>query len=302
MNYDFQVLLSTYNGERFLSQQIDSILEQRIANINILIRDDGSSDFTKEILTRYSDTHTEIKTLMGENLGFTKSFMELIKESGNYTYYAFADQDDVWMPNKLAVAAEKLNSYSNIPAIYCSNLELVDEKLNHIGFMFDDSFEGFDLPSRLIENYAVGCTIVMNKKARDLLLCSGCPDINFHDYWVYLLCSYLGKVVYDNNSFILYRQHSNNQIGARNKLISHWIARIKTLRASNTHPRERMARELYWLMEEYYKELLNRDIYKVAFYRKNFITRITLLFNRNIHMSTLGKDLFYRLHILRGSL
>ena len=126
------VLMSTYNGEKYLKQQIDSILNQRgDFQLDLLIRDDGSNDNTISILEEYTQTN-KIHYYIGNNLGPAYSFLDLLINSHNYDFYAFADQDDYWMPNKISVAISNLSNIKG-PALYFANAELVDSNLNSVG-------------------------------------------------------------------------------------------------------------------------------------------------------------------------
>ncbi|HOV15546.1 MAG TPA: glycosyltransferase, partial [Spirochaetota bacterium] len=122
------ILMSTYNGEKYLKEQLDSLLNQTYKNIKIYIRDDGSSDNTLNILKEYNKEN-KINLFVGENIGFVKSFFWLIKNSDNADYYSFSDQDDVWFPGKLEKAINLLNKYdSQIPTLYFSNFDYYDSE------------------------------------------------------------------------------------------------------------------------------------------------------------------------------
>lgn len=125
-----QVVMSTYNGEKYLKEQIDSILSQEGVDVRLYIRDDGSSDRTTDILASYQE-HKNVKIEKGNNLGFAKSFLTALDECDEADYYAFSDQDDVWEKDKLSTAIEILEEESqSTPLLYCSALQRVDENLN----------------------------------------------------------------------------------------------------------------------------------------------------------------------------
>lgn len=208
------LLLSTYNGSRFLEQQLKSLYEQTYPEIKILVRDDGSSDSTRNIL------HSEqskglIAVLEGHgNLGPALSFFELLRSAAatETAYVAFCDQDDVWHPDKIARAVAALTEITgSCPAMYCSRLEIVDEQLKHIGHTEMPERVGFG--NALVENVAVGCTIVLNRKAIDLI-CEHLPsNALMHDWWCYLVVSCFGGIIFDDCADIKYRQHGSNAIG-----------------------------------------------------------------------------------------
>ena len=152
-----QVLMSTYNGEKYLKEQIESVIAQTGVEVHLLIRDDGSKDGTLEILDQYKD----IEIVKAQNVGATRSFLELIKIAGNYDYYAFADQDDVWDTDKLAIAVGKMAKFEG-PVIYSGNTRLVDENLS---FIRNETLRPVTtLGSAIVKNYATGCTVVLNSE------------------------------------------------------------------------------------------------------------------------------------------
>lgn len=222
-----QVLLATYNGSRYLEPLMDSLLNQFYQNIEIIVRDDGSSDNTIEVLKRYA-SYGNVSIIQGENVGVPESFFRLLRlSSSGSDYFAFCDQDDVWQRDKVARAIRFLEiSPREVPSMYCARVLIVDEKLNVNGFSRiprrAPSFE-----NAITENIATGCTIVINKAARDLLL-QECPKhAVMHDWWIYLVISAFGKVVYDQEPRIWYRQHSSNVVGYKSDVIDIWKARIQ---------------------------------------------------------------------------
>jgi glycosyltransferase involved in cell wall biosynthesis len=221
-----RVLLSTYNGEKFVEELIRSVLEQTGVEIEILIRDDGSSDNTIGILENLMSHNPEITLLQGQNIGVTSSFFELLKEPSEAEFFAFADQDDVWKPAKLLNAIQKLRQLQiSSPMMYYSKLQFVDERLQHIGFSAEPTFSGYN--NALVQNQATGCTIVLNSQAKELVV-SKLPEwALMHDWWCYLVISAFGKVVYDTNSYILYRKHGKNVTPATPFFPLELLARIK---------------------------------------------------------------------------
>lgn len=210
-----QILLSTYNGEKYLKEQIESIIKQEEVEISILIRDDGSTDGTMQILTELAKKYNNIAFYQGKNLGPARSFMELVKHSEDVvSYYAFADQDDVWKPKKIITAIQKLQNQEKVPSLYISAVEIVDENLNTIGIKKvagNPTLEG-----AIIKNFAYGCTQVFNKKMRDSINQYKPNYLIMHDSWITRICYAIGgKVIIDENSYIQYRQHEGNVVGAK---------------------------------------------------------------------------------------
>ncbi len=208
------VLLSTYNGSRFLQQQLNSLYEQTYPDIRILVRDDGSTDTTRSILGR-EQTKGRIEILEGhDNLGPAHSFFELLRSAASTgtEYVAFCDQDDVWHPEKIAHAVSALTGVTgNGPAMYCSRSEIVDEHLEHIGYTELPGKIGFG--NALVENAATGCTIVLNQKATKLVGEHLPGKVLMHDWWCYLVLTCFGEVIFSVSPDIKYRQHGRNTVG-----------------------------------------------------------------------------------------
>lgn len=221
-----QVLLSTYNGERFVEDLINSILSQSAVEVTLLIRDDGSTDTTRKILNEIAQSHPEIVLISENNVGVVSSFFHLLKLAGEADYYAFADQDDIWKPEKLISAVKKLQDLeADEPGMYYSRLEFVNEQLEPIGFSKKPIYSGFR--NALVQNQATGCTVVLNDAARVKIVDKLPNWALMHDWWCYLVTSAFGTVVYDDNSYILYRKHGKNVTPATPFFAFELFARVK---------------------------------------------------------------------------
>lgn len=204
--YHAVVLMSTYNGEKYLPEQLDSILNQEGVRIDLFIRDDGSSDNTTRIIKKYQETYKNIKLDSGENIGYQKSFLNLVFHAGKYDYYAFADQDDVWEKNKIAAAIYKMQK-TEVPCMYYSMMTQVDEEL-HIMAKQQKPKPPLSKRMVLFQNFVQGSTIVFNYKLFQIIT-KYKPDFNVaHDIWIPCLAVYFGKVIFDTKSYILYRRHA----------------------------------------------------------------------------------------------
>lgn len=233
---EVQVLLSSYNGENYIKEQIDSILAQKGVAVKLLVRDDGSSDGTVELLRNYELSYDNIQIMYGCNIGVIESFFALINAAEETDYIAFADQDDVWLPDKLLRAVTLLEERNpqcpndTEPMVYCSARQLVDENLNPLPSAIKYPQVQSVFGNALVENMCTGCTCVMNKKMLQLL--DGYkPDYTImHDFWIYLVGSCFGTVLYDEESRILYRQHGGNELGEASSLIGNYKRRIKNFK------------------------------------------------------------------------
>ena len=273
-----QVLMSTYNGEKYLNEQIDSILAQDCekrtgTKLKLLIRDDGSKDGTQKILKEYAEKHPEtIEWYQGENKGVIKSFFELIEKSdNNATYYAFADQDDYWHKDKLSAGIKHIDKMSeendtneNIPLLYCCSPLLVDEELKELNNEMTRKVKKPAFENAVVENIVTGCTIVMNKKLRNMVKAYQ-PDFTvMHDWWFYLLASCYGKVYYDIEQHISYRQHGTNTVGYNVSRTKEFKDRLKRFK-KNRHNISRQLSEFIRIYKKYKENaagdtLLNEEI------------------------------------------
>lgn len=221
------ILLSTFNGERFLPAQLDSLLAQSHADCDIWVRDDGSSDQSLAIVRRYASTHPNIHIQAGKNLGFVASFYELLQSAGaGYGFYFFCDQDDVWLPSKVGRALALLDTEQGA-ALYCSRTQYVDRDLQPIGPSPDYDHRCIGWGNALVQNIATGCTIALNSAARERLLSQRPGFCLAHDWWAYLVVSAFGQVVFDSESHILYRQHGSNTIGMQKQGLAGQWARVQ---------------------------------------------------------------------------
>ncbi len=217
------VLMSTYNGEKYLTAQLDSILNQRGVSVTLFVRDDGSSDGTKSILNEYAEKHSNIHLNFAENVGVGKSFMNLLYSApDSFDFYAFADQDDIWLEDKLSEAAKLLSESGKL--LYVSNMECVDKYGVSMGMRWaTDDKKLFLTPEGIVSaNVLCGCTMLMSaefvklicdesKRPSDIVL-----RLKNHDGWIAAVAALYDGLIFDNRSFIKYRQHGENVVGAYN--------------------------------------------------------------------------------------
>lgn len=298
------VLLSSYNGEKYIAEQLDSILSQQNVDVKILCRDDGSSDKTKEIISQYVESHpNKIELITGNNLGFALSFTELIKIAEerfhDVEYFAFADQDDVWLPEKLSSGIEFLKTErKDIPVAYCSNLSLVNSNLEFMKYG-KSPYYNLTKGKALVQNVATGCTVIMNRKTVELYNRHTPKIIFYHDFLVFQICMFLGKMIYDSSSHILYRQHSSNQIGAPGK-----IARMK--HRFSGHFSKHVLQQQNIAFYDAYKELLSendRNLFiRFNSYNMSIFSKIRLIFDKDIKYDSFEPNFFMILKIISGTL
>lgn len=227
------VLLCSYNGERFIREQLDSIEAQSHPNWKVWISDDGSSDQTLQILAEYRQRwgQDRLELVRGPAKGFAANFLSVVcRPEVQADYFSYADQDDVWDKDKLARAVQYLERLGrHAPALYCSRTSLIAEDGAPLGLspLFTRKP---DFRNALVQNVGGGNTMVFNAQARRILMKAGSDlGVVAHDWWTYLAISAAGgRIVYDPVPSLLYRQHGGNLIGS-NQGLSARFNRVRLL-------------------------------------------------------------------------
>lgn len=234
MEEKIDILLATYNGEKYLKEQIDSILNQTYKNIHIIISDDCSKDSTREILNQYEGNEKITIFKQKNNLGYVKNF-EFLLEQVESNLFMLCDQDDIWLEEKISKAVEKLKS-ENLDLVF-GDLEIVDKDLNTLYPSFnkfmklDRKIKKYLSTDRLqyLYNCMTGCTILCKKEFLSKVLpLPKNSKYMIHDYWLGLVVSLHGRVGFIETPYIRYRQHGNNQVGTDK--ISHKFTKIEQVR------------------------------------------------------------------------
>lgn len=298
------VLLSTYNGEKYLRAQIDSIFSQEGVGVQLVVRDDGSKDTTNEILHDYAKKHSNITHIQAQNRGVEESFYDLLKYSFTVSgcdYYAFCDQDDIWYNDKLYHSIQEIKKeYS--PTLYCANQLITDSDLNPSTLMVAPE-EKCDLLKWMQINYFSnrhGCTMVWNQKLEEVL--SGIDKIidytPVHDVWLNVVARCSGKVIIGEIPLQYYRIHGLNASGLETN-------RIKRIRKGI---------KIYWLKDnikskyakscvDYFPKETQKgegwDYLKVvAEYRDSFAKKMRLIRTRQIWYPNVAEGIFKAISVL----
>jgi glycosyltransferase involved in cell wall biosynthesis len=291
MSKQIDVLLATYNGEKYLKEQLDSILASSYSNIRLIISDDCSRDNTAQILKEYAKNDSRIELYFQEqNLGVVKNIEFLLGKVKN-DIYMLADQDDFWKPEKIEKSLEFLES-KNLDLVF-GDLEVVDENLNTI----NDSFVNYMKLNHKIKNSinsyelnylyscVTGCTIMSKKSFIDkiLPLPSGTKYL-LHDQWIGLITSFYGKIGFMEDAFIKYRQHNNNQLGI--KMETHQMQSFEEMRSWLINVKIEMFTK--------YQENNNRFPLELQKLNTDALAYFQMIKNKNINFKNL--KIFHRLY------
>jgi len=247
MKPKIDILMATYNGEKYLKEQIESIIAQTLTNWKLYIQDDCSSDGTAQIAKNYANAYPD-KIIFIQNLvpsGSAKAnFFNMLKLSES-NYIMFCDQDDVWLNTKIEVTyekmieSEKLNGTAT-PILVHTDLVIVnqDKYVLHKSFI---KFQGLNpnsisLNKLLVQNNVTGCTMIFNRALLKLIIYKNIEEILMHDWWIALIAAAFGRIIFYPGKTILYRQHAHNQLGAINNRNIRSIIKI-IIKKSNTKKR-----------------------------------------------------------------
>lgn len=295
------ILLASYNGEKYITEQIDSIINQTYKDWFLYIKDDCSTDNTINIIRNYENTYKDkIKVITSDiKSGSAKdNFFSMLKYSEN-EYIMTCDQDDVWLPNKIEITLNKMmeaeKEDEDMPILVHTDLKVVDEKLNKI----TDSLikmQNLDssrdkLNNLLVQNIVTGCTVMVNRKLLQYIIAIPKQAI-MHDWWMALIASSLGKLIFIEESTVLYRQHDSNGVGAKDakslNYIFIMINNISSIKKSlnNTYLQAEEFLTLYceYLRQPYYKLILQysslssvtklrklKILFKYSFWKKGLL-------------------------------
>lgn len=221
------ICMSTYNGEKYIKIQLESILKQTYKNIEIYVRDDGSKDNTIKILEEY-EKEGKIHFIKGENVGVVQSFYNCLKEAYDKgEIFAYCDQDDKWHEDKIKKAVKAIEKEKqDIPLLYFSEFNYCNENLKFTN-KSNLNKKGTSFQNSLVECISFGISEVFNKKLAQKILESGTEDICFHDWWAYMISEGIGKTIYDNDATLEYRRTGNNVSPSGKGCIKLQIYRIK---------------------------------------------------------------------------
>ena len=309
---DVSIIMAVYNGEKYIGEQIESILASHYDNFKLYIYDDRSNDGTKEIISKYINEYPDkIKySINRHNMGSAANFMNgLIKTAAkeeSTPYYMFCDQDDVWFPDKIGRMVRRMKrmekAYGDkIPLMAFSDAIIVDEHLNVKNISFHASqklnVKKRDFSSMLIENKCSGCMMIFNRALAKMV--KSCPEnIRYHDWWIALIATAFGYTSYINAPAILYRQHGSNVVGSVDFIsdcINKFLNPKKQREAVSmcTKQAEAFAHDYYNELSKEQREIINafimlpynsfyrkrKDILKYRFFKSTFVKDAGIMIN-----------------------
>lgn len=306
------ILLPTYNGERFIRELMESILSQTYTNWRLLIRDDGSSDGTPDMVRSYQEKYPHKITLVAgsqNHLGACQSYAALLIHSKS-DYIAFCDQDDVWFPNKIELTLSRVLELERIhhkPVLVHTDLKVVDENLR----ILSDSLWRYQRinPNRknlnhlLIQNNVTGCTTMINRKLRDISVPVPQEAI-MYDWWIALVASSFGLIEYRDTPTLLYRQHAGSDTGAKNYNTWFFLSRMNRIKEIQKSIQMTVIQSRAFLLR--FKNTLTPNQLEVTenfsrLFRVGRFKRLGLILKHNIRKFGILRNLgFYIVALLHG--
>lgn len=293
------ILLATYNGEKYITEQIESIRRQTDQDWVLYIHDDGSTDATADIIREYENQYPErIRIVEGAPTGSAKNNFFYLIGQVEAPYYLCCDQDDVWLPNKIEITTQAMHAIEQdgAPCLIFTELRVVDERLNVVAEKMS-SYQGLDCEHvtfnrLLIQNVVTGCTTMINRRLRDeMIRLHDCTDALMHDWWAPLIASKYGNIHFVTEPTILYRQHGTNSVGAQNaNTVSYMLKRLRQggkIKESLKNTRKQAA-----LFASVYESGQHSVAYEYGnLAKKNKFARLMFYKKHDIRKSTLAKNL-----------
>ena len=281
------VIMSSYNGSSFIERQIKSIYNQKDVSINCFIRDDGSSDNTLQILTELQKEYANLSFIVGDNVGWEKSFLIALSLAPQADYYAFADQDDIWFDNKIINGLNQLAQYpdNEVVMFHCNKIS-VNGDLTPLSHQIKRLSRPINRQNAVVQEYAQGCSIIFNNAAKNLLTRRLPIEKIAHDFWVGLVCFMFGHVIYDCNPYFYHINYGNNASG-EGHLLKSWQKRWRMFWGT---------KNVYYLpsldlLSDAYVDLLTDEdkifLQQTLDYKINIRSKLNLLFSLKFRRASL---------------
>lgn len=308
MKNKIAVILSTYNGEKYVAEQIESIMEQSYSNFDLFIHDDGSNDTTEDIINDYAKKYENIKVIVRQKgLGYPSCFIEMLKQVDEYEFYAFSDQDDVWNANKLKNAVECLKMLNKeLPNLYYTAVEYTDANLHHIrSSRFAKGKNGIcklNLQALLLGGEAMGMTFVFNNTAKNALVKANVTR-NYKDWFLKLYCASCGEVYYNPVPSAKYRRHDWAVTNGSNPSgkIKRYLSQLCEI-FFYPHTFDNQKYILDYMIKSCYNSVHNEDLELISLFTStnSFCNRVKKITWKRRFRSRIIDELGYRFAFLLG--
>ncbi len=287
------VLLSSYNGEKYIEEQIESILDQKDVDLALIIRDDSSTDNTRNVLKSYM-TNSRITIKYGVNrLGASQSFLSLLKCSAKYDYISLSDQDDIWPESKLKEAIKQIeqNNTKKEPVVYASSVYLCDTKGDVFSVWKSKPKKKFS--EAIFQNSLMGNTIVFNKEFCSLLNSFDLPKrLIMHDWWIYLTATMLNaKILYDETPRNKHRQHPKNTVGVKNLVNAINSNLNELIKGDDINSQLCQFNEAIKILGPKTNNKYSSYFTELNFYRKTIFRRVTFILKGHLETRTFIRKL-----------
>ena len=296
------VLMSTYNGEKYITEQIESIENQKLdIPLNILVRDDGSKDNTVNILNKLNEKYKNIKVLQEENIGCNASFFKLFKIAEGYKYYAISDQDDIWLEDKLQRGINKIRKENIfIPILYGSCSYLMDNEGNIKGTT-QKQIRDITLNNTIIQNFIPGHSDIINDSLLQLLKENiDYKKIYVYDYWITNVAMLYGKIIFDNEPSTKYRIHNSNTVGYGKSKIE-WIKeRIKRFKKGDGSSITSQIGYFYDLNKEKIPIKIRNEVESYINSNNNVFKRFKFIVKSKLYRQKKSETLLFKVAYLFG--
>lgn len=298
---NIQILLSTFNGEKYLKEQLNSFFKMEgFEFCKVLIRDDGSTDKTKDILKQY-EKQNQFEIVYGENIGITNSYLWLMEHSdASCEYFAMSDQDDIWLPNKIMDAVSKICQYnSEKPILLATRSHIVDANLKPIA---DSPIpkRGISFYNAMVQNVLPGHTQVMNRTLLQLITRRGLSDVHVIDWWFYLVASALGNVIFLPEFTVLHRQHGDNAVGMQTSMVRTFIRRINYIRDGRGNAFSKQLNAFYHLYKEDLPDEYAQETLAFLNSLPNIGQRVLYMLKTKAYRQTVSDSFMFRILYILG--
>lgn len=296
------VLMSTFNGEKYIEKQIESIENQKTdCVIDVLIRDDGSSDNTVDIIKRINKKYNNIKLIVGCNVGFNNSFFELFRMAEGYDYYAISDQDDIWKDTKIQESVCVLKDKGeDIPIVFGSCSCIIDDDERILG-VTRQANKDLSLKNTIIQNIVPGHSQMFNNKMLDFLKKENdVKQIYVYDYWITNVAMVFGKLYFSNEPLVKYRVHNSNTIGyGKNKL--GWVKeRLRRVQNGDGKKITKQIKHFYTEYGEYIDDDSKKEIKNYIESRVTLFRRLKFVFVTKLYRQRMMETIFFKIAYLMG--